>query len=111
MGPSMGQRGFQSTVALLFQLQTAIFCGPDLGGGLFRHVSPISEKWEIVLFSPASCVRFQALACSDENVQSLRTSAKALNYDRPQECAREVTAIFFCQTRISRYRNERALEI
>lgn len=37
-----------------------------------------------------------------------RAAAPAINFNRPQECAREMTAIFSCQTRISRYRNEQA---
>lgn len=67
----MGQRvrDFHSSLAkntagpaLLSHLQTAIFCGPDLGEGLFGHLSPIPETENTILtciLGPVSGSRLQ----------------------------------------------------
>lgn len=90
-----GQEYCKNKTAQLFYLQTAIFCAPDSAKGLFPRFSLISEKWKTLLFSPAAGVRFQALSPSDKAAERERISATAVNFNRPPECAREVTAIFF----------------
>lgn len=112
----MGQRigDFQSSLAKnparparLLHPQTAIFCGPDLGEGFVPRFSALSVKGKVLL-SRACWVRLPTLSSGYKCAEHSRASAKAINFNRPQECAREVTAISSCQTRISRYRNERA---